>query len=110
MVVRIPGGLKRSHTSAGMTPEMSVSWRVKAAKLVKAPTSVGTVPVKSLVCNCRNSMAVKTPISLILPVNWLSLTSVVVNKSRSVRIKFNSLESEGSDNQETYPIASSLSV
>ena len=76
IVVRIPGGLKRLQTSAGMTPEMRVSWSVKAAKLVNVPTSEGTVPVKSLSCNWRNSMAVNTPILLMLPVNWLSFTSV----------------------------------
>jgi len=78
----LPAVTSRSQIDCGMTPPISVSCRVKAASRVLSPNDGGIVPVKKLSCSCRNSISGKTPMPLMLPVNWLLFRSSCVNELR----------------------------
>lgn len=80
----LPALDRKSHTDCGMVPVMDVSCRVKAVMRVYVPTASGTVPVKLFECNCKNVRSGKTPMPLILPVNWLLFRS---NCANDVKLK-----------------------
>ena len=92
-----------SHTESGMVPEICDSWSVKARKFVKVPIASGTIPVKKLSCNCKNSIFGNTPIPLILPVIILSFKSSCSRRERDKssveRLPVNELKSKSKKNR-----------
>jgi len=72
----------KSQTDSGMVPPMLVSWRVNADSFVESPRDSGIVPLKKLLCNCKNSSSGKTPMPETSPVMRLSLRSSCVSVLR----------------------------